>query len=154
MPTRLWSVRNKLSPVTGRTSSTMNSLSNLPIEIVESIFCLLCPHCERPAHEHALPVRDPDSTVNARFGDLQKLQETRQALRALSLSCRVLRSVAQPVLFHIAFDCQRPSASTPFSSVVAARPNFEQAVRVLEIRGRCRRLGSLPGSRWTISTAA
>ncbi|RGP77361.1 ammonia transport outward 2 [Fusarium longipes] len=65
------------------------TLTDLPAEILQSICANLCLHCQTP---HA---------VDAPYHLAQTGLLDQKALVSLSLTCRQLRAVAQPVLFHV-----------------------------------------------------
>lgn len=64
-------------------------LTDLPVEILTLIAGSLCLHCQ-----HAGPIVDLPEPV------IDRGREEKRALAALSLTCRFLRSIAQPILFH------------------------------------------------------
>ncbi|RGP68923.1 hypothetical protein FLONG3_7984 [Fusarium longipes] len=64
------------------------SIEDLPVEIFTAICRNLCAHCQH-AHVVDLPPDEIDHAI-----------EAQQALSRLSRTCRHLRSIAQPILYH------------------------------------------------------
>jgi len=91
-------------------------LLDLPIEIVRSICGMLCPHCASitdKADSHRTYHRNRHAGV--------------QSLNNLSKTCKVLRSVAQPLLYHDV----APRRLTQFLRTLVARPDLAALVRAV-----------------------
>lgn len=76
------------------------TLIDLPIEILSIICRNLCLHCQHPDFVVDLP----DTVVDA-------AREDKRSLARLSRTCRALRPVAQPVLFHYYHSGNQPLLS-------------------------------------------
>lgn len=75
------------------------SIDDLPVEIFTAICRNLCVHCQH-AHVVDLPSDEIDHAI-----------EAQQALSRLSRTCRRLRSIAQPILYHCYYSGRQSNLS-------------------------------------------
>ncbi|RGP60822.1 hypothetical protein FSPOR_10425 [Fusarium sporotrichioides] len=75
------------------------SIESLPVEIFTAICRNLCVHCQH-AHVVDLPPDEIDHAI-----------EAQQALSRLSRTCRRLRSIAQPILYHCYYSRRNSGSS-------------------------------------------
>lgn len=92
-------------------------LSTLPNELLYKICKNLCPHCAN------LPRSLPE--------DGYKLEDGRHALSCLSKTCRQLREIAQPILYHHVYTIRH----WHFLRSIIARPDLAANVRELQYPG-------------------
>ncbi|KAL6908778.1 hypothetical protein GGI43DRAFT_393598 [Trichoderma evansii] len=100
----------------------MTSLTELPIEILSHIGRQLSP-------------RSPDSPENGQDRlDITSHARELAALSRLARTCKHLREILQPILFHSVFDSELTSIS--LINTLNARPDLARAVVEMEIEGR------------------
>ncbi|GKU00087.1 unnamed protein product [Fusarium langsethiae] len=75
------------------------SIESLPVEVFTAICRNLCVHCQH-AHVVDLPPDEIDHAI-----------EAQQALSRLSRTCRRLRSIAQPILYHCYYSRRKSGSS-------------------------------------------
>lgn len=100
----------------------MTSLTDLPIEILSYIAWQLSP-------------RSPESSEDGQDHlDIASHARGIAALSRLSRTCKHLRGILQPILFHSVFDSEETSLS--LITALNARPDLARAVVEMEVHGR------------------
>lgn len=98
-----------------------------PKDIVVAIAEAICPHC---AHDMVLPrlfAEDPDQQEDSAISYRARVA----ALSRLSRTCRKMRAIVQPILFHCPF--AEGSRFVSLAHTIARRPDLAYDVRHLSI---------------------
>ncbi|KAK0657027.1 hypothetical protein B0T16DRAFT_50815 [Cercophora newfieldiana] len=107
----------------------MARLDQLPVELIQQICSLLCPHCLGSDADWFKPL-----TFEAE--DRIKIREGHHALAALCRTSGYLRSVAESYLHHFIYQWKATELSLASTTqALTSRPYLGQAVKTVEIRG-------------------